>query len=121
MGNYKAWVDKEGYIRAEIIGEHDKDNAEKIIKEINELIKEREKDGLVLIDMTRTGRPTSKARKLHANNMKTQAKHFKKAALFGASTMNRVMANFIIKASGRGDKVRYFTTEENAIKWLQMK
>jgi hypothetical protein len=29
------------------------------------------------------------------------------------------MANFIIKASGRGEKARYFETEIEAIEWLK--
>ena len=118
MGEYKVWVDQDGIIRATIIGTHDKDDAEKIIAEINELIKKHEQNSRLLIDMTKTSRPTSKARKLHAINIKVQAKHFKKTALFGASAMNRVMANFIIKASGRSDKVKYFNTEQEAVSWL---
>ena len=118
MGEHKIWVDQDGLIRATIIGTHNKDDAEKIIEETSKLIKKYKQHSKLLIDMTKTGRPTSKARKLHANNMKEQANHFKKTALFGASAMNRVMANFIIKASGRGDKVRYFNTEREAISWL---
>jgi hypothetical protein len=119
MGEYKVWVDHEGHIRARIVGKHDKGNAEKIINEINELIKKNQKKGKLLIDMTDTGRPTVQARKLHATNMKRLSKEIKKAALYGASAMNRVMANFIIKASGMGEKVKYFNTEEEAILWLK--
>jgi len=119
MGEYKVWVDQEGRIRARIVGEHDKLDAENIINEINELIKRDQKNSKILIDMTDTGRPSSHARKLHANNMKKLSKSIKKAALYGASAMNRVMANFIIKASGMGEKVKYFNTEKEAILWLK--
>jgi hypothetical protein len=118
LGEYKVKVDSDGFIRATIIGIHDKDDAEKIIVEMNKLIKKHEQNCKILIDMTKTGRPTSKARKLHAINMKVQAEYFKKTAIFGGNAMNRVMANFIIKASGRGDKVKYFGTHQDAVSWL---
>lgn len=118
MGEYKVWVDKEGIIRAAIIGTHDKDDAEKIIAEIDKLLEKYKQQSRLLIDMTKTGRPTSKARKVHASNMRIKAKYFKKTALYGASAMNRVMANFIIKASGKGDNVKYFNTEHQALSWL---
>jgi hypothetical protein len=114
-------VDDGGLIRASINGTHDKRQAQQIISEINVLIAEREKKAKILIDMTNTGRPTYEARKIHAINLKIQANHFNKAALYGASAMNRVLANFIIKASGRGDKIRFFNTHSEAIKWLNGK
>ncbi len=119
MGEYKVWVDKIGIVRGAIFGTHNKDDAEQIIEEINILIKRRGKNCYVLIDMSKTGRPTYEARKLHAANIKMISKYFKKAAFFGATTMNRVLANFIIKASGVGDNVKYFKTQDEAIKWLR--
>ncbi len=119
MGEYKVWVDNDGFIRAMITGGHDKEAAEKIIAKLNELLKKKKNTGKVLIDMTKTGRPTYQARKLHANNIKNNSDLFKKAALYGASALNKVMANFIIKASGKGEKVRYFDTEDEAMMWLK--
>lgn len=118
MGEFEVWVDQYGFICAKIIGSHDQQQAEIIISKMNELIQQKQKTGHLLIDMTKTGRPTSKARKLHAENIKLQSEFFRKAALYGASVLNRVMANFIIKASGKGKKVRYFSTKEEAVKWL---
>ena len=120
MASHKLWVDKEKIINIQLIGSHDKENAESIIEEINELIS-KNPNCLILIDMDKIVRPTSQARKLHAQNMRLQANYFKKTAIYGGNTLNRVIANFIIKASGRGDKVKYFRTRENAIEWLKEK
>lgn len=119
MGKYKVWVDDSGIIRGAIIGEHTKEDALNIIRDLDEYLNKVHDNGLVLIDMTKTGRPSSEARKVHAMNIKNENEKFKKAAFFGATVMNRVLANFIIKASGRGDKVRYFNTKEEAIVWLK--
>ena len=119
MGEYKVWVDKAGIIRGAIFGSHEQKDAEKIIEEINMHIKGYGKNCIVLIDMSKTGRPTYEARKLHATNIKFISKYFRKAAFFGGTTMNRVLANFIIKASGVGKNVKYFNSQDEAIKWLQ--
>jgi hypothetical protein len=118
MGEYKVWVDKNGIIRGQIIGSHDEDDAVHIIKEIDDILLKMEQKGVILIDMSKTGRPTTGSRKVHAENIKHGYSKFKKAAFFGASAFNRVMANFIIKASGKGEVVRYFDKENDAINWL---
>ena len=119
MGKIKVWVDKDGIIRGKIIGDHTKEDAIEIIKELDfHFLKDKGKL-LSLIDMSETTRPTSGSRKVHALNIKNNHNHFKKAAFFGASIMNRVLANFISKASGKGDKVKYFDTEKEAIHWLK--
>jgi hypothetical protein len=118
MGEYTVWVDQDGIIRGKIIGSHDEDEAINIIKEIDLQLLKMEQKGLILIDMSKTGRPTAGSRKVHAQNLKHGYTKFKKAAFYGASAINRVMANFIIKASGRGEMVRYFDKEDEAVKWL---
>jgi hypothetical protein len=119
MGDYKVWVDSNGIVRGKIIGDHTKKDAIDIIKKLESLYSEDMGNLLTLIDMSETNRPTSEARKMHAMNLKNHHNQFKKAAFFGGSVMNRVLANFIIKASGKGDKVRYFDTEKEAIQWLK--
>jgi hypothetical protein len=117
MGNYKVWEDPLGFVRVKVIGDHTDKDSENVISEINEVLLKESNNSKIIIDMTETGRPTANARKNHAKNMKNNG-NFKKAALYGASAMNRVMANFIIKASGRGDKVKYFKDEQSALAWI---
>jgi hypothetical protein len=119
MGKYKVWVDDYGIIRGAIFGKHSKKDALDIIREMDGHLQKEKGNGLILIDMTETGRPSSEARKIHAMNIKNGNTKFKRAAFFGATVMNRVLANFIIKASGRSDKVRYFDTQKEAIEWLK--
>ena len=118
MGEFKVWVDNNGIIRGKIIGVHTEEDAIEIIKQMDEYLMKEKGSRSVMIDMRETGRPTSKSRKVHAENIKNNSNKFKKAAFFGAKVINRVMANFIIKASGRGEKVRYFDTESDAVKWI---
>jgi hypothetical protein len=120
MGEYKVWVDSEGIIRGKIIGDHTKEDAIEIIKELQNHFLKDKGNLLAIIDMSETNRPSSGSRKVHAMNLKNNHDLFKKAAFFGASVMNRVLANFIIKASGKGDKVRYFDTQQEAIQWLKI-
>ena len=117
MGSYKVWEDATGLVRVKVIGDHTDHDSKAMIHELNEVLMKKSNNNKILIDMTQTGRPTVNARKNHAVNMKNNG-NFKKAALFGASAMNRVMANFIIKASGRGNKVKYFKDEHSALDWL---
>jgi hypothetical protein len=117
MGDYKVWED-DGIIRITLYGIHTQEDAINLIKKVDEFLLSN-KSGLVLTDMSQVEKPTSGARKIHANNIKNDKGNYKKLAFFGASVMNRVMANFIIKASGRGEKARYFETEIEAIEWLK--
>jgi len=119
MGAYKVWLDDDGIIKGILLGDQDKESTENVITEVNTLLSKENCIGSVLIDMSQTGRPSSESRRLHANNIRSNPKNLRKLALYGASTMNRVMANFIIKASGRVDMVRYFKTEKEAIEWLK--
>lgn len=119
MGEYKVWLDEDGIIKGILYGDQDKDTTKNVIEEVNILLSREKSIGSVLIDMSETGRPTSESRRLHADNIKSNPENLRKLALYGASTMNRVMANFIIKASGRADMVRYFKTEKDAIEWLK--
>ena len=118
MGEYKVCKGDDGIIRGILLGVHEKRDAESIIKEITDLSEEKGK-ARVLIDLSKTERGTLGARKVHLNNIKVQPPTFEKLALFGANTTNKVMVNFIVKATGRKNKIKYFKTEEEALRWLR--
>lgn len=40
-------------------------------------------------------------------------------AVISASRFTRVVSTFMVKATGRGDSVRFFETEQEAVAWLQ--
>lgn len=118
MGEYKVWIDDDGIIRCALRGVHMKRDAESITEGITHLSKYNGK-ARVLMDLSKTERSTSGARMVHINNIRAEHEIFEKLALFGISEMNRVKANFIIIASGRGNKARYFESEGEALRWLK--
>ena len=118
MGDYKIWLDDDGIIRCILKGIHEKKDAEAILKKIITLLKEKGK-ARVLIDLRKTERSTSGARRVYVYNIMAKPKVFEKFAFFGKSVKNRVMANFIMTATGKEDKVRYFESEEDALRWLK--
>ena len=118
MGKYRVWIDDNGIIKGWIGGVHNKKDAESIIAEVNTLI---ENSGFrkVLIDMSKIEKATLDARKVHLDNLNSKPSNFNKLALFGANTLNRVMANFMIRAARLEDKIKFFNSEADALVWLK--
>jgi hypothetical protein len=108
----------ESIIRIIIQGIHEKKDAEAVIKEINNYSRARGKVS-VLMDLRGIERATAGARKEYIRNISTEPSNFDKLAMYGTSAVNRVMANFIIRASERKGRVRYFESEKEALKWLR--
>jgi UDP-N-acetylmuramyl pentapeptide synthase len=71
----------------------------------------------ILNDLSRMGRSLPGSRAEAAQSIKLEK--VDKVASYGASTLNRVIASFIMRASGMGNKVRYFETEAEALEWLK--
>ena len=117
MGSYKLFKSEGNIIRGMLHGIHTKSEAEEVIREINVIFNEVQ-NPRVLIDMSKLKRATLGARKAHLVNMKNKPLKFEKLALYGASDMNRVMANLFIKASGLSDGIKYFKSEDDALIWL---
>ena len=117
LGDYKIWVDEDEIIHGKIYGVHTKSDAESAIEKTNVILAKSEKK-LVIIDMRQTKRATLDARKTHLANMKDPLM-FKKMALFGADKKNRFIANFFIRVTDLNPKMKYFETEEEALKWLK--
>lgn len=113
----KVYLDKEGIIHVESIGFQTEDEALKVREKVLELGKKVPGKIKVLNDLTRATKTTPGSRKASAGSIKLE--EVGKVALFGASTLNRVVASFIIKATGLEHKVKYFKTEEGALKWLK--
>lgn len=118
MSNYKIWLDDDGIIRCILKGIHEKKDAEVIIEEIINLSKESGK-ARVLIDLNNTEESTSGARRVYIDTIKAEPEIIEKLAFLGSSAKNRVMANFIITGSGRENEVRYFESEEEALRWIK--
>lgn len=118
MGDYKLWINDDGIIRCVLWGVHLEQDAESITEGIVHLSR-GEGRARVLIDLRKTERSTSGARRVYVDTIKAEPELFEKLALFGTSAMNGVMADFIMTGSGRKDKVRCFESEEDALRWLK--
>lgn len=71
-----------------------------------------------LVDVSRLGKTSAAARKLLVEEFRAPDPRIGKSAMVGASRYVRVLAGFVMKATGRED-VRLFATEEDALAWLE--
>ena len=78
--------------------------------------KRKNKKVLVLADTTKLGRINLTVRKIGLTIM--QNLEYEKAAIFGTNELYDKLVKMIILASGQGFKVRYFTSESEAQRWL---
>ena len=95
----------------------DEEGAKKFVEELSKVLEGTEGMAKILGDATEAGfGPTLEARKIYASLLKSPK--IGKAAVYGLSASNRVIASFLIKASGKKD-FGVFKTEEEALEWLK--
>lgn len=112
---YKLWWDEENRLgRAEAYGEWDEAAAQEMNKEY---IRISEKHGKAdwLIDLKRLKKITPAARKALVESTSHPA--VGKNAFVGASIYIKVIANFILAASGKTDS-KHFLSIQEALAWL---
>jgi hypothetical protein len=113
----KVYLDKEGIIHVDSIGSQTKNEVLKVRKKVLKLGETVHGKMKIITNLTNVTNVTSGSRKATVESV--QLEEVGKIAIFGASTFNRVVASFIIKASGMVNKVQYFKNEEEALKWLK--
>jgi hypothetical protein len=113
----QVYLDKEGIIHVESIGLQTEDEALKVRKKVMELGKKVPGKVRILNNLTRMTKATARSRKTTAESIKLP--EIGKVASFGGSTFAQVVASFIIQAPGMENKVKYFKTGEEALKWLR--
>ena len=118
---YKIWWDeKEGILRGQIIGDQDEESAKRILEKSDKLTASLNGRGIKVVnslyDMSRAGTASSKARKIFAESFKKSTSS--KTALFGGGVVQRTIAKFIFTFSGVKN-MRYFDTEDEALRWLK--
>lgn len=112
-----VYLDKDGIVHIESIGFQTEDESLKVREKVLELGKKVPGKIRILNDLTKMTKSTSGSRKVTVDSIKLE--DVGKVASFGASTFNRVVASFIIKASGMEHKVKHFKTKEEALRWLK--
>ena len=114
---YRVWWDEnEGIIRNVSWGDREEEDARREAAEILRVAESRPGKVLILVDLSRSGKASSGARKVYAELL--QSEGFAKVAYFGMKTLTRVIVSFIIRFAGV-ENARYFATEEDALRWLQ--
>jgi hypothetical protein len=118
--NLKGHVDfrfgRDGIIHNTIVGEINKDLADRIRREQLEIINKSDAVWGNLCDLNRAGLPTTEARKIGREMF--DHKKIGKVALFGMSEFANVIANFMIGIT-RKRNIRFFRKKEDALKWLK--
>jgi SpoU rRNA methylase family enzyme len=110
------WDEKEKVLRSKIYGDPDEEAAKQLLKEVAAIAENIPGKLLFLNDMSQAGKPTVEARKILIKG--TNPNKIEKIAFFGGSLLTRIIISFIMASSGV-NKVKSFTTEEKALKWLK--
>lgn len=110
------WDPKDKIGRARAFGVWDEQVAQAMNKEYLRLSEEHGGKADWLIDLSNLKKVSVKARKALVDS--TSSPRIGKNAYVGASVFIRVLANFILSASGKKD-ARHFSNEAEALKWLK--
>jgi hypothetical protein len=109
----------DGVLRMDLIGDMDREGMEAYINDLAPFLEAATEAEplLILTDSSRSGKLSSGARKLSVETNRDP--RMGKTAVIGESRRYfRVMASFILKATGR-DNIRFFDSEEEALTWLK--
>jgi hypothetical protein len=87
------------------------------IKDALAQLKAQQKPVLLVDDIRTIGKVPPSARDMVVSLAKTL--QYDRLAMLGKGGVLRFGANLLIRASGRGKKMHYFTDEQQARKWLQ--
>lgn len=122
QANFKVWWDEENQtIREYMIGNQSEEDAKASVEELSRLEASLKKKGIkelnLLFDASRAGIPASKARRIYADWLKKGT--INKAAIYGGGVVQRTIANFIFSYTGKSEKMKYYSNEEEALKWLK--
>jgi hypothetical protein len=116
----KVFLNNDGIIEAQVVGDQNVASIELVGREISVLLareKAQGRPGLVLDNLLQMGEVDLPARKLVVE----LGKHldFTKLALLGVNGAVRIGTNLLVRAAGRGDKIRYFVDRDEAMRWLR--
>ncbi len=115
---HKLYMDDDGILRMGFIGDVDLEAVTAWHKDVMPFIEAvDEETGLdLLIDASREGKMSRVARRTFTKVNDDQ--RLKKIAVVNINRFNRVMAIFIMKATGRNN-ICFFDTDEEALVWLK--
>jgi len=114
---FKVWRKEDEIIIGKFWGEQGEEDARKFVEEITKLMETMEGKRCILIDASEGSKSGARARKIYVEFAKS-IKETDKVTIFGLGTLIKVIATFIVRAAGK-ENVKFFPTEEEALKWLK--
>ncbi len=117
----KVWVGEDGIVHVETGRVITEEGVNRIIDEIEEILKKISGEGRILIEIkTISVIRSSRFRKRTADRVRALDKNigFKKVAVFSETVIMRAIGSFILAASGiKNSKI--FTNKKKALDWLK--
>lgn len=115
----QVFISEENVIECRVIGNQTAESVQAMGKKIESLLAQRKvqhKPLLVLDDVTHMGSVPPAARNYVVSLAKTLP--YDRLAMLGKGGLVRIGANLLIRASGRRNRLRYFSNRQEAIAWL---
>jgi len=117
----KIFLGEGGLIHGIYVGDQTYETIKKGTEQFTQLIEKVKSEGgraLLLVDLANVGRQDSKARKAGVEGFLSMK--YDKISMFGGLPFLRSVANLIVKAIGRTDKIKFFKTRAEAVRWLKL-
>ncbi len=118
MANH-VYLNKDNIIEIEVIGDQNMASVELMGRQIDTIITQLKAVGkpcLLLDNLLQIGKVDADGRKLVVELAKRL--DFDRAAMLGQGGIMSFGTNLMLRATGRGYKLRFFTNRDEAVKWL---
>lgn len=113
-------IDEHGFIYIAFIGDQNSNSVKQLMDDTNKVIdqlKKENKPAYILGDMTKIGKQDSGARRTGADYVLHVP--YDRIAVFGAPLYIKYVGRLLAKATGAENKVRFFDTKGEAVRWLK--
>jgi hypothetical protein len=116
----RVFLGRDGLIYNHHVGDQTGESVRRMIGDIasisSKLGSER-KPVLALIDLSKLGNQNTAARQAASEGLKSL--QFDRVAIYGRDPILRYIVSLVVRASGKGDTVKYFVSKSKAISFLR--
>jgi hypothetical protein len=119
MGKNRVFINEYGFVEIIVDGDQTLLSVQAMADKAQRLALRQRKKGegaMILDNLLTMGEVTPEARNLVVKLGSTM--DYDKLAMLGNGKVLRIGTNLMLKAMGRGNKVRYFEDFDNAVEWL---
>lgn len=113
----KVFKGKDGIIRNIYTGDQDYDTIDDVVQKTKEFYREVGKPLKILVNLEHVGRLNKGVLLGALKALRTNI--YEKIAIVKSTVIYRALSHFVIKASGREDKIKFFDEEDEALGWLK--